>query len=95
MNHPDDDCTVITDMPLSDEVADFIEKGLHRDMTDKDIEEWCDNNLDDVTMIYEKYGHSYMSYRDAEMALLFAKTLYENKISDVREKVSQFVACQS
>jgi hypothetical protein len=95
MNHPDDDCTVITDMPLSDEVADFIEKSLHRDMTDKDIEEWCDNNLDDVTMIYERYGHSYMSYRDAEMTLLFAKTLYANKITDIREKISKFVACQS
>jgi hypothetical protein len=81
----------ITDMPLSDEVADFIEKGLHGDMTEKDLEEWCDNNLDDVTMIYEKYGHSYMSYRDAEITLFFAKTLYANKVSNVHEKVSQFV----
>jgi len=32
-----DDCTVMTEMPLGDEVADFIEKGLHRDMTDKDV----------------------------------------------------------
>ena len=40
MNHPDDDCTVITDMPLSDEVVDFIEQGLHRDMTDTDIKKW-------------------------------------------------------
>jgi len=35
MNHPDDDCSVITDMPLGDEVADFIERGLHRDMTEE------------------------------------------------------------
>ena len=95
MNHPDDDCTVITDMPLSDEVADFIEKGLYVDMTEREVEDWCDENLDNVAELYEKYGHSYMSYRDAEMTLFFAKTLYENKISDVWEKVSQFVACQS
>ena len=46
MNHPDDDCTVITDMPLSDEVVDFIQQGLHRDMTDKDIVEWCDDSTE-------------------------------------------------
>jgi hypothetical protein len=86
-----DDCTVTTDMPLSDEVADFIEKGLNGDV---DVKEWCDNNLDNIAEIYEKYGHSYMSYRDAELVLVFAKTLYENKISDAREKLSLFVACQ-
>jgi len=86
-----DDCTVTTDMPLSDEVADFIERGLNGDV---DVKEWCDNNLDNIAEIYEKYGHSYMSYRDAELVLVFAKTLYENKISDAREKLSLFVACQ-
>ena len=86
-----DDCTVTTDMPLSDEVADFIEKGLNGDV---DVKEWCDNNLDNIAEIYEKYGHSYMSYRDAELVLVFSKTLYENKISDAREKLSLFVACQ-
>jgi hypothetical protein len=94
MLHIDDDCTVITDMPLSDEVADFIEKGLHRDMTNKDMEEWCDNNLDDVADIYEKYGFWLYQGPLAEMTLSFAKTLYDNKISDTWEKVSQFVANQ-
>ena len=61
MNHPDDDCTVITDMPLSDEVVDFIEQGLHRDMTDTDIMEWCYDNLDDLASIYEKYRDTYLS----------------------------------
>jgi hypothetical protein len=50
-----DECTVITEMPLSEEVTDFIEKGLHRDMTDKDVIEWCDDNLEEVAEIYEKY----------------------------------------
>ena len=86
-----DDCTVTTDMHLSDDVADFIEKGLNGDV---DVKEWCDNNLDNIAEIYEKYGHSYMSYKDAELVLLFAKTLYENKISDACEKLSLFVACQ-
>ena len=94
MLHIDDDCTVITDMPLSDEVADFIEKGLHRDMAKEDVDKWCDNNLDNIAEIYEKYGHSYMSYRDAEITLFFAKTLYENNIPDTHEKLSLFVACQ-
>ena len=89
MNEYDD--TVVTGMPLSDEVADFIEKGLDGDA---DVKEWCDNHLEDVVAIYEKYGHSYMSYRDAEMVLLFAKTLYENNIPDTHEKLSLFVACQ-
>jgi len=55
MIHPDDDCTVVTDMPLSDEVADFIERGLHRDMSKEDVEDWCDQNLENVVAIYEKY----------------------------------------
>ena len=94
MSHPDDDCTVITDMPLSDEVASFIEQGLNRDMTKDEVDKWCDNNLDDVAEIYEKYGHSYMSYRDAEMTLFFTKTLHENCYDEMKALVSQFVACQ-
>ena len=76
MNHPDDDCTVITDMPLSDEVVDFIEKGLHRDMTEEDVENWCDNNLDGLASIYEKYRDTYLSYGQAEMTLFFTQTVY-------------------
>tara|TARA_B100000767_G_scaffold259127_1_gene268578 strand:- start:4542 stop:4820 length:279 start_codon:yes stop_codon:yes gene_type:complete len=92
MNHPDDDCTVITDMPLSDEVVDFIEQGLHRDMTDKDIVEWCDDNLDDLASIYEKYRDTYLSYGQAEMTLFFTQTIYGR--DDVRELLGSFVDCQ-
>jgi hypothetical protein len=92
MNHPDDDCTVITDMPLSDEVVDFIEQGLHRDMTDKDIVEWCDDNLDDLASIYQKYRDTYLSYGQAEMALFFTQTIYGR--DDAMELLSSFVDCQ-
>ena len=92
MNHPDDDCTVITDMPLSDEVVDFIQQGLLRDMTDKDIVEWCDDNLDDLASIYEKYRDTYLSYGQAEMTLFFTQTIYGR--DDAMELVSSFVDCQ-
>ena len=92
MNHPDDDCTVITDMPLSDEVVDFIQQGLHRDMTDKDIMEWCDDNLDDLASIYEKYRDTYMSYGQTEMTLFFTQTIYGR--DDAMELLSSFVDCQ-
>ena len=92
MNHPDDDCTVITDMPLSDEVVDFIEKGLHRDMSKKDVEDWCDNNLDEVAGIYEKYRDTYLSYGQAEMTLFFTQTVYER--DDAMEMISQFIDFQ-
>ena len=92
MNHPDDDCTVITDMPLSDEVVDFIEKGLHRDMTDKDVVEWCDDNLDDLASIYQKYRGTYASYRDAEQTLFFTQTIYRR--DDAYEMIGSFVDCQ-
>ena len=92
MNHPDDDCTVITDMPLSDEVVDFIEKGLHRDMSKKDVEDWCDQNLDEVAGIYEKYRDTYLSYGHAEMTLFFAQTVYER--DDAMEMISQFIDFQ-
>ena len=92
MNNPDDDCTVITDMPLSDEVVDFIKQGLHRDMTDKDIVKWCDDNLDDLASIYEKYRDTYLSYGQAEMTLFFTQTIYGR--DDAMELVSSFVDCQ-
>ena len=92
MNHPDDDCTVGTDMPLGDEVADFIEGGIHRDMTNEDVEEWCDTNIDDLTTIYEKYRGTYLSYGLAEMTLFFAQTVYER--DDAHEMISSFVDFQ-
>ena len=92
MNHPDDDCTVVTDMPLGDEAADFIEGGIHRDMTNEDVEEWCDTNIDDLTTIYEKYRGTYLSYGLAEMTLFFAQTVYER--DDAHEMISSFVDFQ-
>ena len=92
MNHPDDDCTVITDMPLSDEVVDFIEKGLQRDMSKEDVEDWCDQNLDEVASIYEKYRDTYLSYGQAEMTLFFTQTVYER--DDAMDIIGGFVANQ-
>ena len=92
MIHPDDDCIVVTDMPLSDEVADFIEKGLRRDMSKEDVEDWCDQNLDELARIYEKYRGTYLSYGQADMTLFFAQTIYER--DDAREMISQFVDFQ-
>ena len=92
MNHPDDDCTVITEMPLSDEVVGFIEKGLQREMTDEDVAEWCDDNLDDLALIYEKYRGTYLSYRDAEMTLFFVQSVWGRK--DVMDMISAFVDFQ-
>jgi len=85
----DDDCTVITDMPLSDEVVDFIEQGIHRDMTDDDVVNWCDNNLDGLASIYEKYRGTYLSYGQAEMTLFFTQTIYQRE--DAMEMISSFV----
>jgi tRNA(Ile2) C34 agmatinyltransferase TiaS len=88
----DDDCTVMTDMPLSDEVADFIERGLRRYMTKEDAEEWCDQNLENVVAIYEKYRGTYLSYGQADMTLFFAQTIYER--DDARDMISQFIDFQ-
>jgi len=88
----DDDCTVVTDMPLGDEVADFIHSGIHRDMNRYDVQEWCDANLDKLVNIYEKYRGTYLSYGFAEMTLFFAQTVY--KRDDAREMISDFVDFQ-
>ena len=92
MSHIDDDCTVVTDMPLSDEVADFIEKGLHREMSKEDVEDWCDQNLENVVAIYEKYRSTYLSYGLADITLFFAQTVYER--DDLHETISRFVDFQ-
>jgi len=90
MNHIDD-CTVITEMPLSDEVVGFIEKGLHHDMTDESVAEWCNDNLDGLATIYEKYRGTHLSYRDAEMTLFFVQSVWGRK--DVMDMISAFVDC--
>jgi len=79
-------------MPLSDEVADFIEQGLHRDMSKEDVEDWCDQNLDELANIYEKYRGTYLSYGLAEMTLFFSQTVYDR--DDVHEMISNFVTFQ-
>tara|TARA_B110000305_G_scaffold61651_1_gene68460 strand:- start:2105 stop:2344 length:240 start_codon:yes stop_codon:yes gene_type:complete len=79
-------------MPLSDEVVDFIEQGLHRDMTDTDIMEWCYDNLDDLASIYEKYRDTYLSYGQAEMTMFFTQTIYGR--DDAMEVLGSFVDCQ-
>ena len=88
----DDDCTVVTDMPLSDEVVDYIECGLHRDMTNEDVLEWCDNNVLEISEIYEKYRGSRYAYTDAEHVLFFTQSVYDR--DDRREMIGLFVDCQ-
>ena len=88
----DDDCTVVTEMPLSDEVADYIENGLHRDMTDQDVIDWCDNNLLEISEIYHKYRGSRYAYTDAEHVLFFTQTIHDR--TDMGEMIRTFVACQ-
>jgi hypothetical protein len=92
MMNIDDDCTVITDMPLSDEVVDFIEKGLYQDMTEKDLEEWCGDNLDDLASIYEKYRDTYLSYGQAEMTMFFIQSIHGR--DDMLDIVGSFVDFQ-
>ena len=71
----DDDCTVVTDMPLGDEVADFIMQG--------------NTDVDELAKIYEKYHGTYLSYGLAEMTLFFAETVFER--DDAHEMISNFV----
>lgn len=88
----DDDCTVVTDMPLSDEVVEYIERGLHRDMSNEDMLEWCDNNVLEISEIYEKYRGSRYAYTDAEHVLFFTQSIYDR--DDRKEMIGLFVACQ-
>ena len=92
MMNIDDDCTVLTDMPLSDEVVSFIEKGLHRDMTEDDVISWCDDNLDELASIFEKYHSAFESYGGAEMTMCFAQTIYDR--DDAYEMLGSFVDIQ-
>ena len=60
-------------------------------MTDEEVSKWCDDNLDDLTSIYEKYRGTYLSYRDAEMTLFFTKTVHGQ--DDAMNMISAFVDC--
>jgi hypothetical protein len=61
-------------------------------MSKEDVEDWCDQNLDEVASIYEKYRDTYLSYGHAEMTLFFAQTVYER--DDAMEMISQFIDFQ-
>jgi hypothetical protein len=60
-------------------------------MTDKDVTEWCDDYLEEVAKIYEKYRGTYLSYRDAEMTLFFTQTVYWR--DDYADMIRTFVVC--
>lgn len=85
----EDDCAVITDMPLSGEVVDFIEQRLRKGLSGADLEEWCDDNLDDLADIYGKYLTLNFSYIHAEMTLMFLQSVYDR--DDVLDIVGSFV----
>lgn len=56
------------------------------------MEDWCDQNLDELANIYEKYRGTYLSYGLAEMTLFFSQTVYDR--DDVHEMISDFVTFQ-
>jgi hypothetical protein len=85
----DDDCTVITDMPLSDEVVDFIEQGIK---SEQDFGDWCEENIFELSEIYLKYRGFKDSYTDAQHVLFFTRTIYER--DDALEMIRTFVTCQ-
>jgi len=53
------------------------------------VENWCDNNLDGLASIYEKYRDTYLSYGQAEMTLFFTQTVYGRE--DAMEIIASFV----
>jgi len=55
------------------------------------VTEWCDDNLEEVAKIYEKYRGTYLSYRDAEMTLFFTQTVYWR--DDCVDMIRTFVEC--
>jgi len=76
-------------MEMTDDVMKFIERGLHRDMTDRDIIEWCDDNIPDLAAIYDKYRDTHLSYRMAEMTMFFTQSVYG--CDDDYDKIRKFV----
>ncbi len=76
-------------MEMTDDVMEFIERGLHRDMTDRDLIEWCDDNTPELADIYDKYRDTHLSYRMAEMTMFFTQSVYG--CDDDYDKIRMFV----
>ena len=76
-------------MEMTDDVMEFIEQGLHRDMTDRDIIEWCDDNTPELADIYDRYRDTHLSYRMAEMTMFFTQSVYG--CDDDYDKIRMFV----
>jgi len=76
-------------MEMTDDVMEFIEQGLHRDMTDRDLIEWCDDNTPELADIYDRYRDTHLSYRMAEMTMFFTQSVYG--CDDDYDKIRMFV----
>jgi len=76
-------------MYMTEEIIEFIEEGLRRDMTDHDIIEWCEDNTPDLADIYHKYVDTNLSYRMASMTMFFIESVYG--CDDDYDKIRLFV----
>ena len=74
---------------MTEEIIEFIEEGLRRDMTDHDIIEWCEDNTPDLADIYHKYVDTNLSYRMASMTMFFIESVYGR--DDDYDKIRLFV----
>jgi len=81
----DDDCNVITDILLHEEVLEFMQNGLKNE----NVTQWCEDNLDDLAYIYCKYYPINKSWKEAEKVMFFTQTIYER--DDALEVVTKFV----
>lgn len=88
----DEDCSVRTDMGMIDEVVDFITHGIHPDMNNQEVIDWCDENVYNLSKIYEKYRGTANSCVDAAHVLFFTHSMYDRQ--DMVDILTTFVARQ-
>ena len=77
---------------MEKDVVNFIENKLHRDLSNKDILKWCDDNIFELSKIYEKYRGTTYSYVLASHVLFFTHSVYEH--DDMINMIKTFVKYQ-
>ena len=79
-------------MILKQDVSNFFKKYLTNEMSDKEIQIWCEDNVGELAYVYYKYYDADQSWDEAEKLMFFVESTYGR--DDLYTVIESFVTCQ-
>lgn len=82
----------ITKMILKQDVSNFFKKYLTHEMSNKEVQTWCKDNVGELAYVYYKYYGDDKSWEEAEKLMFFVESTYGR--DDLYSIIESFVTCQ-